>query len=154
MSDPKRQSDPTEGFVASSLPATSTTLKQYPKPVRLRFEPFGRPTNRGDPAQRSRLRVLDGKIHHEKSPTFLRQDGVQRRPRKFVGVGGKEYLLADGENFTANNPDLPEWAREKLSLSDCGLVLAVRDAKGYKVVGVYVELLVPDQSPHDHLIRL
>jgi hypothetical protein len=110
------------------------------QPLRLSFEPFRQPPD-GDPdGDAPGYRIIDGYATHRVKRLF--QDG---RVVFFRGIDGTEYVLADGDFFRPDN-DLPEWAKDDLSLSDHDLVLGRKaaDGNGFVAIGVNVVLLYPE----------
>jgi hypothetical protein len=107
-------------------------------PVRLRFEPFGRPWVGHAGKGRNRILYADAYLSY----TFT--SGTE--PTLWFDAGGVKYVLTDGARF--RDPEWEYWdiAPEAGSLEDCGRVLGreASDGSGFVPVGVGVEVSVED----------
>lgn len=120
-------------WVPASLHAIQSEIGTVQNvPVRLRFEPFGRPQI-GLPGA-GRNRILYAEAH------FARVLGDDDRPSIWFEAGGVTYVLTPGARFHSDW-ELADRFPEEATLQDLGLVLGREQSDGgFAPVGVGVEV--------------
>jgi hypothetical protein len=126
-------------YVSASLRAIANEIGTITNvPVRLRFEPFGRPVV-GHPGK-GRNRILYAEAHL--AVTFP----IDSRPTLWFDAGGVRYVLTDGRRYRDHEWEHFDVAPEAGHLGDLGWVLGREspDGDGFVPVGVGVEVAMPE----------
>lgn len=120
------------GVVEQRLGRTKTV------PVRLRFEPFGRPRV-GHPGK-GRNRILFADVYH--THTFFGDS----KPTLWMEANGVKYLLTDGSRYRDESWELADEFPEEVSLDRHDHILGREspDGRGFYPVGVGVEVALPE----------